>query len=69
MLHFLRQYFENSREEFVRRQANEYAYSLAKATTLSASFNILVEIPHCIEHTLINEMQKVTISQKKNIDK
>jgi ribonuclease HI len=49
-------YYSNSSVEFVRRQANEVAHNLAKAATLSASFQILVEVPNCIEHILINEM-------------
>ncbi|XP_039687037.1 uncharacterized protein [Medicago truncatula] len=40
-----RQFYENSRVEFVRRQANEVAHSLAKAALSSASSQILVEIP------------------------
>jgi len=40
----------------VRRQTNEAAHELAKAATLSASFQVLVEIPKCIEHILSNEM-------------
>jgi len=50
-------FYENSRVEFVQRQANEVAHSLAKAALLSASFQIWVEIPECIEHILISEMQ------------
>jgi hypothetical protein len=49
-------YYENSSVEFVRRQANEVAHVLSKAVTLSASFQILVTIPDCIEHILSNEM-------------
>ncbi|CAJ2647159.1 unnamed protein product [Trifolium pratense] len=49
-------YYRNSSVEFVRRQANEVAHCLAKAATLSASFQILVHAPSCIEHILINEM-------------
>ncbi|MCH88219.1 cytochrome P450, partial [Trifolium medium] len=49
-------YYGNSSVEFVRRQANEVAHNLVKAATLSASFQILVDIPNCIEHILINEM-------------
>jgi hypothetical protein len=50
------QYYVNSSVEFVRRQTNEAAHRLAKETTSSASFQILVEIPDCIEHILNNEM-------------
>ncbi|XP_024632220.1 uncharacterized protein [Medicago truncatula] len=49
-------FYENSSVEFIRRQANEVAHELAKAASSSASFQILVNIPECIEHILINEM-------------
>ncbi|KAK2365042.1 hypothetical protein QL285_089842 [Trifolium repens] len=49
-------YYRNSSVEFVRRQANEVAHNLAKAATLSASVQVLVDVPNCIEHILINEM-------------
>ncbi|XP_045794003.1 uncharacterized protein LOC123888879 [Trifolium pratense] len=49
-------YYNNSSVEFIRRQANEVAHSLAKAATYTVSPRILVDIPHCIEHLLINEM-------------
>jgi len=52
-----RQFYENSRVKFVWRQANEVAHSLAKAALSSASSQILIEIPHCIEHILFHEMQ------------
>ncbi|XP_024626712.1 uncharacterized protein [Medicago truncatula] len=45
-----RNYYENSKVEFVRRQANEAAHILVKAATLSTSFQILYVIPDCIEH-------------------
>ncbi|KAK2415192.1 putative mitochondrial protein [Trifolium repens] len=50
------QFYNNSRVEFVRRQANEVAHSLTKAATYLASPQILVDIPHCTKHILINEM-------------
>lgn len=43
------QYYVNFSVEFVRIQANEVAHKLAKATTSSACFKILVEI-----HTTLN---------------
>jgi hypothetical protein len=49
-------FYSNSSVEFVRRQANEVAHNLAKTATLSASFQILVDVPNYIEHLLINEM-------------
>lgn len=48
--------FNNSSAEFIRRQANEVAHNITKAATSLASFQILVEIPSCIEHVLINEL-------------
>jgi hypothetical protein len=50
------QFYNNSRVEFVRRQSNEVAHSLSKAAIYLASPQILVDIPHCVEHFLINEM-------------
>lgn len=50
-------FYENSSVGFVRRQANKAAHMLAKAALLLASFQICVEIPDCIDHMLINEMQ------------
>jgi len=41
-------FYENSSVEFVWRQANEVAHQLAKAATLSTSFQILIEPPFCI---------------------
>jgi ribonuclease HI len=49
-------YYNNSSVEFVRRQANEVAHRLAKVASCKASPQIMVEIPYCIEHTLINDM-------------
>jgi ribonuclease HI len=49
-------FYVNSSVEFIRRQANEVAHSLAKAATYIASPQVLVDIPNCIEHILINEM-------------
>jgi len=51
------QFYENSRVEFVWRQANEADHSLAKAALSLTSSQILVNIPNCIEHILFNEMQ------------
>ncbi|KEH29449.1 hypothetical protein MTR_4g036855 [Medicago truncatula] len=52
----LKKYYENSSVEFVRRQANEVVHKLAKATLLSACFQLLVEPLDCIEHILTSEM-------------
>ena len=48
--------FVNSRVEFVRRQANGVAHSLAKEATLLASPATYYDIPYCIESLIINEM-------------
>jgi len=42
----------NSDVSFIRRQANEIAPSLAKATLLEASFRIHSNIPSCIEFSI-----------------
>jgi ribonuclease HI len=49
-------FYSNSSVQFIRRQTNEVAHSLAKAATYVATPQTLVNIPHCIEHSLINEM-------------
>jgi hypothetical protein len=49
-------YYRNASVEFMQRQTNEIAHSLANATTLSANFQILVDVPNCIEHVLINKI-------------
>jgi ribonuclease HI len=48
--------FTNSRVEFNRRQANEVAHALARVVLFSASPTIYTDVPHCIEHVIINEM-------------
>jgi ribonuclease HI len=48
--------FPNSRVEFNRRQANEVAHALARVALFSASPTIFTDVPHCIEHIIINEM-------------
>ena len=50
------QYYVNSSVEFVRRKTNEVAHTLAREAASSASFQILIEIPDCIEHILSNEI-------------
>jgi ribonuclease HI len=49
-------FYNDSSVEFIRRQANEVAHNLAKVALFSASSQVLVDIPHCIEHILLNEM-------------
>jgi hypothetical protein len=46
----------NSRVEFVRRQANGVAHSLAREAPLLSSPVIYYDIPSCIETIIINEM-------------
>jgi ribonuclease HI len=48
--------FTNSRVEFSRRQANEVAHALARVAPFSASPTIYIDVPHCIERIIINEM-------------
>jgi len=48
--------FSNFKVKFVRQQANEVVYALAKETTLLASLVIYYDIPKCIETLIINEM-------------
>lgn len=48
--------YESSSVEFIKRQVNEVVHELAKAVTLSASFQILIDILNCIEHILSNDI-------------
>jgi ribonuclease HI len=48
--------FTNSRVEFNRRQANEVAHVLARVAPFSASPTIYIDVPHCIEQFIINDM-------------
>jgi ribonuclease HI len=48
--------FTNSRVEFNRRQANEVAHVLARVAPFSASPTIYIDVPHCIERYIVNEM-------------
>jgi hypothetical protein len=49
-------FYPNSSVESIRQQANEVAHNLAKVATYLVSPQILVKIPHCIEHFLINKI-------------
>jgi hypothetical protein len=49
-------FYNHSSVEFIRRQANEVSHNLAKVTLFSASSQVLVDIQHCIEYILLNEM-------------
>jgi ribonuclease HI len=49
-------YYNNSSVEFVRRQVNEVVHRLAKTASCIASPQIMVEIPYCIKHALINDI-------------
>jgi len=51
-----RNFFSNSRVEFVRRQSNEVAHALAREAMSLASPAIYYDIPTCIETLIINEM-------------
>ena len=48
--------FTNSRVEFNKQQANEVAHALARVAHFSASPTIYIDVPHCIEQIIINEM-------------
>lgn len=50
-------FFQNSRVEFTKRQANIVAHKLAKVVTLYASPQIFFDIPACIVFQIMNEMQ------------
>jgi hypothetical protein len=47
----------NSLVEFNRRQTNEVAHVLARVAPFSASPTIYIDVPHCIERIIINEMR------------
>ncbi|GAU36566.1 hypothetical protein TSUD_277720 [Trifolium subterraneum] len=49
--------FINFEVNFVRRQANLVAHTLARAANSWASFHRFENIPFCIEHLIFNEMQ------------
>ena len=55
-IQFCRNNLTNSHVEFIRRQANEVAHSLAKAAIFSTSFHVFDEIPTCITDFIFNEM-------------
>jgi hypothetical protein len=42
--------------EFIRRQVNEVAHSLAEVALFSYGSQVLVDIPYCIEHVFLNKM-------------
>jgi len=48
-------YFENSKVEFSRRQANEVAHILAREATFLASPHVFNYVPLCIETLIFNE--------------
>ncbi|GAU35307.1 hypothetical protein TSUD_389320 [Trifolium subterraneum] len=49
--------FLNFEVKFVRRQANSVAHTLAMAANSWSSFHRFENIPLCIEHLVVNEMQ------------
>jgi len=55
-IHFCNTYLTNSHVEFIRRQANDVAHNLAKATTSNTSFQVFDDIPTYITNLIFNEM-------------
>jgi len=55
-IQFCRNHLTNSHVEFIRRQANEVAHTLAKAAIFSTSFRVFDDIPTCITDLIFNEM-------------
>jgi len=55
-IQFCSTYLTNSHVEFIRRQTNEVAHTLAKAATSSTSFHVFHDIPTCITDLIFNEM-------------
>ncbi|GAU24179.1 hypothetical protein TSUD_84140 [Trifolium subterraneum] len=49
--------FQNFEIKFVRKQANSVAHTFARAANSWSSFHRFENIPLCIEHLVINEMQ------------
>ncbi|GAU45652.1 hypothetical protein TSUD_400890 [Trifolium subterraneum] len=49
--------FLNFEVKFVRRQANSVAHTLARAANSWSTFHRFENIPLCIEHLVVNEMQ------------
>ncbi|GAU50209.1 hypothetical protein TSUD_408920 [Trifolium subterraneum] len=49
--------FLNFEVKFVRRQANSVAHTLARAANSWTNFHRFENIPFCIEHLIVNEMQ------------
>jgi hypothetical protein len=52
-----RLFFINSHVKFIKRQTNDVAYSLAKATIFLSSFHLFIEMSDCIEAFIDNEMR------------
>jgi hypothetical protein len=55
-IQFCRSFLTNSHVEFIRRQANEVAHTLAKTAISSSSFRTFDEIPTYITELIFNEM-------------
>jgi len=49
--------FQNSHVEFSRRQENKVAHELAQAALSNPSPQVIDDVPTCIWHILVNEMQ------------
>jgi ribonuclease HI len=54
--HFCNTHITNSHVEFIRRQANEVAHTLARVASSSTGFQIFDDIPTCIADLILNEM-------------
>jgi hypothetical protein len=48
--------YNNSSVKFIRRQSNKVTHRLAKTALYIASSQIMVDMPYCGEHLLINDM-------------
>ncbi|AES68631.2 hypothetical protein MTR_3g010950 [Medicago truncatula] len=55
-IYFSNTYLTNSHVEFIRRQTNEVAHTLARAATSSTSFQVFDDTPACITDLIFNEM-------------
>lgn len=50
-------FFQNYGVSFIRRQANNIAHSLAKASRFCASHHVFYYIPTCISNLILNQMK------------
>lgn len=54
--HYCSLFLPNSHTEFFRRQANEVAHELAKASLFEPNFRIFYDVPTCINDLIANEI-------------